>query len=114
MTGKPHLYAIVGMRHRGTEELVASLPADEPITLVREPGNRFDPNAVQVWARGRHVGYVPKTQNAVLARFIDINGKTVAIMGMDAGGANVEAAKGKSVDAKLHRGSNVYPLVEIV
>lgn len=114
MTGKPQRYALVGMKHRGTEALVASLPPDEPLTLVREPGNRFDPNAVQVWARGKHVGYIPKTQNAVLARFIDATGKMTAIMGMDDGGGNVEKATGKSVDARLHRGSNTYPLVEVV
>jgi hypothetical protein len=107
-------FAIVGMKHRGTVELLASLPPDEPMSLVREPDNKFDPDAVQVWARGRHIGYVPKTQNAVLARFIDATGKPTAIMGMDAGGANVEFAKGKSVDARLHLGSNTYPLVEIV
>lgn len=114
MNDKPQRYAIVGMKHRDAEALVASLPPDEPITLVREADNRFDPNAVQVWARGRHVGYVPKTQNAVLAQFIDACGKTVAIMGMDEGGGNVQSARGKSVDARLHMGSNTYPLVEIV
>lgn len=30
------LYALVGMKHRGTEEFVASLPQGEPLTLVRE------------------------------------------------------------------------------
>lgn len=114
MTGKPQRYALVGMKHCGAEALVASLPPDEPLTLVREPDNKFDPNAVQVWARGKRIGYVPKTQNAVLARFIDANGKTVAIMGMDAGGGNVESARGKSVDARLHLGSNTYPLIEVV
>lgn len=114
MTGKPNRYAIVGMKPRGTDALVASLPPDEPVTLVREPDNQYDSNAVQVWARGTHVGYVPRTQNAVLAKFIDEHGKTVAIMGMDAGGGNVQSARGKSIDARLHKGNNPYPLVEIV
>jgi uncharacterized protein YcbX len=114
MDVKPNRYAIVGMKHRGAEALVASLPPDEPLTLVREADNKFDPNAVQVWARGRHVGYIPKTQNAVLARFIDENGKLVSIMGMDEGGGNVERATGKSIDARLHLGSNTHPLVEVV
>lgn len=114
MNDKTQRYAIVGMKHRGAEALVASLPPNEPLTLVREPNNQYDRHAVQVWARGRHVGYIPKTQNAVLAQFIDAMGKKVAIMGMDAGGGNVESAVGKSVDARLHLGSNTYPLVEIV
>ncbi len=117
MNEKPNRYAIVGMKHRGAEALVASLPPDEPLTLVREPGNRSDPNAVQVWARGKHVGYVPKTQNAVLARFIDANGKPwtapMPVLALDAPMPNsVEVFR--AVDARLHLGSNQYPLIEIV
>jgi hypothetical protein len=56
------LIALVGMKHRGTEALVASLPQGEPLTLIREPNNQFDPNAVQVWARGTHVGYLKSNQ----------------------------------------------------
>jgi len=113
MTTKPDRYALVGMQHRNAEQFVADLPPDEPLTLIREPGNRYDPNAVQVWARGRHVGYVPKTQNAPLAQFIDAHGKTTSILGMDAGGGNVEQGHGKSIDAVLHKGNNKWPLVEV-
>lgn len=118
MTGKPNRYAIVGMKHRGAEEFVASLPPDAPVALIREPNNRFDRNAVQVWAYEgenlRHVGYVPKTQNAGLAKFIDEHGsprtETVGTLGvaMDAN-PNV-----KFVAGRLHKGNNTYPLVEIV
>lgn len=113
MNGKPQRYALVGMKHRGTEQLVADLPPDAPLTLVREPDNKYDRNAIQVWANGRHVGFISKDQNAVLAQFIDAMGKTTAIMGFDAGGGNAESARGKSVDARLHKGNNTWPLVEI-
>lgn len=65
------LLTIVGMKHRGTEALVAGLPKGETLTLVRESLNAFDPNAVQVWARDQHVGYVKGTQARVLAQFMD-------------------------------------------
>lgn len=55
-------YILVGMKHRNAEELVASLPSGEPLTLVRERTNAHDPFAVQVWAREQHVGYVRATQ----------------------------------------------------
>lgn len=117
MNDKPQRYAIVGMKHRNAEALVASLPPDEPITLVREADNRFDPNAVQVWARNQHVGYVPKTQNAVLAQFIDACGKAWTkpqpVLALDAPmPTSVEVFR--AVDARLHLGSNTYPLVEVV
>jgi hypothetical protein len=65
------LYALVGMKHRGTEALVASLPQGEPLTLIRDRANQFDPNAVQVWARGQHVGFVRATQVRPLALALD-------------------------------------------
>lgn len=66
-----HLIALVGMKHRGTEALVASLPQGEPLVLKREPDNKFDPRAVQVWARGQHVGYLKASQNAPIALAMD-------------------------------------------
>lgn len=65
------ILTIVGMKHRGTERLVAGLPAGEPLTLVREPTNQYDPNAVQVHARDQHVAYVKGTQARDVARFMD-------------------------------------------
>jgi hypothetical protein len=67
------LVALVGTKYRGPEmvALLASLPQGEPLTLVREPGNRFDPNAIQVWARGQHLGYVKGNQNRDLAKAMD-------------------------------------------
>jgi hypothetical protein len=101
------------MKHRGTIGLVSDLPNNEPLTLVREPSNQFDTNAVQVWARGTHLGYVSSKQNATLARFIDVNGKLVSVMGFDEGGGNAQQTQGLSIDARLHKGSNNWPLVEI-
>ncbi len=65
------LYALVGMKWRGTEALVASLLQGEPLTLVREPENKHDRNAIQVWARSTHVAYIKASQARPLAAFID-------------------------------------------
>lgn len=72
------VYAIVGARHQGAENLVKSLDFGEPITLRRDPNNRFDRNAVEVWARKTHIGYVPRGQAAILAKLMDAAGKQVA------------------------------------
>lgn len=67
------LVALVGTKFCGEEmmALLASLPQGEPLMLVREPGNKFDSNAVQVWARGFHIGYIKGTQNRQIARSLD-------------------------------------------
>ena len=41
------------------------------LTLVREPSNPHDPNAVRLEWQGRMLGYVPRRDNADLARQMD-------------------------------------------
>ena len=67
------LVALVGTRYRGEEivALFASLPQGEPLALIREPGNQYDRNAVQVWARDQHVGFVKSQQTRNLAARMD-------------------------------------------
>ncbi len=112
-------YSIVGMNHRGSEDFVKSLPAGVDATLVREPQNPFDANAVAVWIGGRHVGYVPKAQNKVLADFIDETGQrweTPVVLAED--GLSVKTLTGggalKAIPAKFVRSPNSgYPMVEV-
>lgn len=119
MNAKPQRYAIVGMQFREKEGIPANailkeIPPDEPCVLVREPGNKYDRNAVQVWVRGQHVGFIPKTQNAVLSKFIDENG---TIPTPDQPQSRVDSATAvppKQVVGRVHKGSNTYPLVEII
>lgn len=132
MAGKPNLYAMVGMQHRlggkaAAAAFVAKLTAATPMMLVRDPDNKFDRNAVQVWVlevpdvpgSWRHIGFISKDQNAVLSRFIDQNGKPfvppaqVEKMAKDSGAPNFDRV-GLAVDARLHVGRNEYPLVEVV
>jgi hypothetical protein len=76
------IYAIVGQQFRSEEErqLIRSLKDGAELTLIREPSNKFDPNAVQVWAMNGEklilqlVGYIKGNQVMKLARFIDANG----------------------------------------
>lgn len=67
------LVALVGTKFCGPEmvALFASLPQGEPLTLVREPDNKFDRNAVQVWARGHHIGFVKGSQNRDITARMD-------------------------------------------
>lgn len=68
-----HLSALVGTRFRGEDmvKLLATLPQGELLTLKREYGNRYDANAVQVWARGFHIGFIKASQNRDIAMAMD-------------------------------------------
>lgn len=117
-TGKPQRYAIVGMQHIKNVDakgIVDSVPHHQQVTLVRDPTNKYDPNAVQVWIDGIRVGFIPKTQNAVLSKYIDNVGRMFlppAPMAGD-GAMPSDAAATKCVSARIHRGNSPVPLVEI-
>lgn len=101
-------FGIVGMKHRerehpGIVELVKSLPKGEDLELVREPDNRYDRFAVQVWARGLHVGYIPANQNRDLAAMLDARAAKFPLGG--------ERAR---LQAKLHISSAGVPLAEVL
>jgi hypothetical protein len=96
------LVALVGTKFRGPDmvKLLASLPQGEPLTLIREPGNSYDPNAIQVWARGSHIGYVKGNQNRDLAMAMD------ALLAEDSGFA-------EGFPGKLAIDGGKQPMVEI-
>lgn len=95
------LVALVGTKYRGPEAvaLLASLPQGEPLTLIREHDNQHDKNAIQVWARDQHIGYVPSSQNRELA------------MAMD--GVLAERPDATGFPARLAIDGGKQPLVEI-
>src|SRR5438105_2222131 len=73
---KRSVLPIVGMTHRGMENFVRDIPAGEPLTVEREPNNKFDRNALKVVIRGQHVGYIPKHIASLVAKDMDLLGQT--------------------------------------
>lgn len=98
------IYAIVGMKHRGTEALVASLADETALTLIREPSNAYDRNAIQVWTvdptAPKMIGFLSAKQNAKLAARMDAmrpDGKSELL----------------GLPAKLQRVSGGWPMAEV-
>ena len=56
--------------HRG-DEIWPSLTVGAPLTLVREPNNRHDANAVAVYFQKDKLGYVPRGENSAIAQMLD-------------------------------------------
>ena len=74
---------------------------DDEVTLVPEPDNQYDPNAVKVIVCGRFVGYIAKNYCATCKRRLEagkitrieveiIGGNCAKIYPTDAGGRHVE------------------------
>ena len=59
---------IVGTRFQGgSDELVEDLKKGSKITFLREPDNRFDPNAIMALDdQGRKLGYIPRRENELM------------------------------------------------
>jgi hypothetical protein len=69
--------AIVGMKfHAGAHDKLLLTLSGSPVTLVRDPENEHDPNAVRVVIDGVMCGYIPRAQAAGLAVDMDA-GKAV-------------------------------------
>lgn len=62
---------LTGFRHHEAPRLWATLRRDSPLTLERDPGNTYDPDAVAVCWKGLKLGYLPRGENFVVARLLD-------------------------------------------
>ena len=62
---------LAGFRHYDGGAVLRDLKPGDRLELVREPDNPHDANAVRVEWRGVKLGYVPRRDNAAVARQLD-------------------------------------------
>ena len=62
---------LAGFRHYEALEVWREVRAGDRLELVREPDNPYDPNAVRIDWQGRKLGYLPRPDNAAVARQLD-------------------------------------------
>jgi hypothetical protein len=62
---------LAGFRHYEGGDVWRDLKPGDRLELVREPDNPYDANAVRVERRGVRLGYVPRRDNAAVARQMD-------------------------------------------
>ena len=67
-----------GLRYHDAKAVWDQMKEGEPLTLVREPENPYDMNAVRVDWNGHPLGYIPRTENAAVARQLDRGNKLQA------------------------------------
>ena len=71
---------LVGANFRPSDAraLIPNLQIGDTVTLVREPENPHDSNAVAIMIDDTLVGYIPRVDNALIAQFMDAGGEPVA------------------------------------
>ena len=66
-----HEMPLAGFDHHRGPGVWPFLSLGAELSLRREPLNRHDTNAIAVWFRNEHLGYVPRRDNPMLARLMD-------------------------------------------
>jgi hypothetical protein len=69
---------IAGFVYYDGQTVWERMKAGDRLTLVREPGNSHDANAIRLEWQGRMLGYVPRKDNTDLARQMDYGARVEA------------------------------------
>ena len=63
--------AVAGFQYHQGKSVWAELAPDEPLILVREPENRFDPLVIRMEWKGQKLEYMPRAENRIAAGLMD-------------------------------------------
>lgn len=69
---------LAGSQYHALAAVLPALRVGDVLTLVREPDNRHDRNAVRVDWRGQKLGYLPRAENRAVAAAMDQGDRLVA------------------------------------
>jgi hypothetical protein len=67
-----------GLRYHDAKVVWDQMKVGDALTLVREPGNPHDGHAVRVEWNGHQLGYIPRAENAAVARQMDRGNRLAA------------------------------------
>ncbi len=62
---------LAGSQYYAVSKIWNEIRAGDRLTLIREPENRHDRNAIRVEWNGHKLGYVPRAENRSAARALD-------------------------------------------
>ena len=72
---------LAGSQFHALARLAGKIKTGDPLTLHREPDNRYDANAVRVEWQGEMLGYLPRRENRAVAAALDrgelLNGRII-------------------------------------
>lgn len=69
---------VAGFQYYAGKSVWHAMREGDRLTLVREPDNAHDARAIRIEWHGRQLGYVPRRDNAALARLMDRGATVVA------------------------------------
>lgn len=69
---------MAGFQYHQGKALWEEIKVGDELTLTREPDNPYDAKAIRVEWHGQKLGYVPRRENADIARIMDNGAHLVA------------------------------------
>ena len=63
--------SVTGFRYYSGEEIWKQLTPGRTLDLKREPGNPFDYDAVEIYHEKEKIGYIPRSDNMLVAQLMD-------------------------------------------
>jgi single-stranded-DNA-specific exonuclease len=94
---------VVGVTYEGRQAVVAQLTVGEVVSLVRDPLNQFDSNAIMVIRQnGQQIGFLNRDLAAMLSARMDRLGRLVkATISAISGGLYIDSSLGVRVKFDL-------------
>ena len=65
-------FHIAGFTYYNGVDVFENLKIGTQLSLMAEPENRFDPNAVAIYYQEEKLGFVPREENAFLRKFLNL------------------------------------------
>ena len=65
-------FHIAGFTYYNGVDVFENFKIGTQLALKAEPENRFDPNAVAIYYKEEKIGFVPKTENEMLSKFLNL------------------------------------------
>ena len=69
---------LAGFQYHAGAAVWDEMQVGDALSLVREPDNPHDPNAVRIDWRGQQLGYLPRRENSAVAAEMDRGGRVEA------------------------------------
>ena len=69
---------LAGSQYYALEIFWSEIKVGDALTLIREPDNKHDRNAIRVEWKGHQMGYVPRAQNRAVAAAMDAGERLTA------------------------------------
>ncbi len=74
--------AVAGITFRPVpaQIIATNMDAATKLTLIREPGNKYDKNAIRIYADGEWIGFIPAISARTMAPMLDRGDRVEIVM----------------------------------